>query len=78
MISRSTLASALVLLAAFAVNVTALWAVDIVRFVPHLELHQTCNHVGPGALVIIGVMSLVATVLIPLTVRFWFNEPREG
>jgi ABC-type transporter Mla maintaining outer membrane lipid asymmetry permease subunit MlaE len=78
MISRSTVASALAFLAAFAVNVTALWAVHIVRFVPHLELRQTCNHVGPGALVIIGVISLAATVLIPLNVRFWFNERRKG
>ncbi len=75
MISRSTVATALAFSAILAVNVAALSAADIVRFTPHVGLHQTCNHVGPGALVIIGILSLTATVLITLSVRLWLYEP---
>ncbi len=75
MIPRPSLATVLSFIAIFVLNVTALWIADIVRFAPHLELRQPCSHVGPGALVIIGVMSLAATMLITLSVRLWFYKP---
>jgi ABC-type transporter Mla maintaining outer membrane lipid asymmetry permease subunit MlaE len=71
MISRSTLTTVPAFIAIFVVNVTALWTVDIIRFAPHFGLHKTCNHVGPGALIIIGVMSLAATAVIGLSAHLF-------
>jgi ABC-type transporter Mla maintaining outer membrane lipid asymmetry permease subunit MlaE len=78
MISLPTLPSALAFIAIFAVNVTALWTIDIVRFAPHFGLHKTCNHVGPGALTIIGVMSLAATAVIGLSAHLFAPKTQKA
>ncbi len=74
-ISRSTAATALALSVILPVSVVALSAADIVRFISRCGLHQTCNHVGPGAVVILGILSLTATVLITRSVRLRLDEP---
>jgi ABC-type transporter Mla maintaining outer membrane lipid asymmetry permease subunit MlaE len=74
-ISRPSLGTTLAFVAILGINVAALTVADILRFVPHFELRQTCNHIGPGTLVIIGVLSLAATGLITLSLRLWFYEP---
>ncbi len=75
---RPTLPSALAFISIFAVNVTALWTVDIIRFAPHFGLHKTCNHVVPGALIIIGGMSLAATAVIGLSAHLFAPKTHKA
>ena len=75
MISRVNIITALSVVVLLGIYVAVLSATNVLEIVPGAGLRPSCNHVGPGTLIVVAVLGLVMVTLTVLSVRFWLSGP---